>query len=1425
MRLKFLAAIVSCAAMSLPLAAVTASGASAAPAAPSVAADRMPGEVPSTSTPWVTDGQVNRIVQVGDLMIAAGKFTQVSDPMGGATLTRQNIFAFDAATGAVSNSFAPSVDGEVRQLLPGPTSDTVYVAGEFSKINGRGPNHVQLLNVHTGQALSSFNAPSTNGAIQAMQLLPGNRLFIGGSFTKVGGASYGQLISLNATTGALDPFMNLTATLRHNTSSGARGPIGPREATVTPAGDRMVVVGNFRNIGGQARDQIVMINLTGPTATVATNWYTTRYTPLCSNRAFDGYIRDVEMSPDGSFFIVSTTGGAHSGTLCDATARFETHAVGTTLQPTWVASSGGDTMWGVEVTRAAVFVGGHNRWLNNPGGSDRATQGAVPRPGLAALDPKSGIPLKWNPGRNPRGEAAYDVYETDAGIWVVSDTEWIGDRRYRRPRIAMFPYSEGYNLPSESTGSLPGNLYIGGDGGQARVVGFNGSTVTAQSTATTFDWSSVRGSVMIGRTLFYGATDGYLYRRSFDGTSFGAATRVNPYLDPAWNNVQTGSGQTYAGMLPTWYSQLGTVTGMFYSNGRIYYTRSGLNTLYWRAFSPDSGIVGATENTAPGGNISWFFSKGMFLDGQTLYVVNSLTGQLLKIGFNGGVPTGTSSVANSSIDWRGRSLFVAAVQPNQAPTAAFTANCTGLSCDFDASGSSDSDGSVASYAWSFTDGETAGGPTPTKTFAGTGSYPVTLTVTDDAGGSTTITQQVSVEKPNEPPAVAFATDCDFLECTFDASGTVDADGSVAAFAWDFGDGHLASGSTTTHTYDTPGEYTVTLTATDDDGASAQTTRTHIAVGAPAASTVSYVGGAVSQGNVATPNVTTPSTISAGDRLVLALSLNANDRELADPSGITDWTVLDTVTSGGMLTRVYTKLATAADADQRVTVSLNEPAKYTMTVAGYSGARAGTVVHASFAETIMRTDHATPTVQAPAGAWVVSYWADKSSATTGFALPGSITSRQTLCGTGPGRICSALADSGTAVPTGQYGDLVANSDSAQATATTWSIILRTVAPNQAPTAVFTQECSGAVCTFTANGSTDTDGNVASYAWDFGDGHTATGASVEHDFTTSGTREVTLTVTDDEGAEGSLAVPVSVTRTNGAPVAAFTTTCSFLSCTFDASAATDGDGELTSYSWDFGDGQTETSAEPITTHSYAAGGSRLVTLTVTDNDLGNASTSREVSPVAVAPIAFRGSKVNNGNVSTPNVNVPETASAGDRLVMVLSINDSTRQVGVPTSGVTGWTLLESETSGSMQTLVFTRVAAASDAGRTVRFTMDAAAKYTLTLAAYGGDSLAPQVSKASESTLGTDHVTPATTAGAGDWVVSYWADKSSTTTGFTLPAEITHREGACAPNAGRICSVLADSGAGVTAGSQGALTAVADAPSANATMWTIVIPRAG
>ena len=212
MRPRQLVALLSGLALIIPVGALGPTGAEAAAvAAPAAAAavapaaDRMPGDVPTRKTPWVLDGEVTKIVQVGNVMIAGGLFTQVADPMNGTPYARQNLFAFDATTGLVSQTFNPTVDGQVQQLLPGPTPDTVYVAGDFTKINGKGPNHIQLINVNTGLAVTSFKAPSTSGGIETMELLPNNRLFIGGFFTKIGGVNHGQLATLNATTGCARP--------------------------------------------------------------------------------------------------------------------------------------------------------------------------------------------------------------------------------------------------------------------------------------------------------------------------------------------------------------------------------------------------------------------------------------------------------------------------------------------------------------------------------------------------------------------------------------------------------------------------------------------------------------------------------------------------------------------------------------------------------------------------------------------------------------------------------------------------------------------------------------------------------------------------------------------------------------------------------------------------------------------------------------------------------------------------------------------------------------------------------------------------------------------------------------------------------------------------------------------------------------------
>jgi subtilisin family serine protease len=171
-------------------------------------------------------------------------------------------------------------------------------------------------------------------------------------------------------------------------------------------------------------------------------------------------------------------------------------------------------------------------------------------------------------------------------------------------------------------------------------------------------------------------------------------------------------------------------------------------------------------------------------------------------------------------------------------------------------------------------------------------------------------------------------------------------------------------------------------------------------------------------------------------------------------------------------------------------------------------------------------------------------------------------------------------------------------------------------NQPPTASFTHNCgSGSLsCTFNGSGSSDPDGTIASYAWNFGDGTTGTGATVSHTFPAGGTYTVTLTVTDNGGASGSASqqVAVGTPPSNLPPVAAFTATCTnifiFKYCSFNASASSDPDGTITGYAWNFGDGTTGTGA--TTTKLYSGTGARTVTLTVTDN---GGATDTETKPV--------------------------------------------------------------------------------------------------------------------------------------------------------------------------------------------------------------------
>ncbi|MCW4017060.1 MAG: PKD domain-containing protein, partial [Candidatus Bathyarchaeota archaeon] len=177
--------------------------------------------------------------------------------------------------------------------------------------------------------------------------------------------------------------------------------------------------------------------------------------------------------------------------------------------------------------------------------------------------------------------------------------------------------------------------------------------------------------------------------------------------------------------------------------------------------------------------------------------------------------------------------------PNNLPTAEFSVSpstaYTDENINFDGSASSDSDGNIVNYFWNFGDETYSYGETTSHEYAESGEYTVSLSVTDNRGGTDTTTKTITIENmlpPEEPnnkplaafthsPEPAYATEA----VTFDASGSSDSDGQIVGYSWNFGDGTTGTGKTATHVYSDIDSYTVKLTVTDNEGATDSTSRT------------------------------------------------------------------------------------------------------------------------------------------------------------------------------------------------------------------------------------------------------------------------------------------------------------------------------------------------------------------------------------------------------------------------------------------------------------------------------------------------------------------------------------------------------------------------------------------------------------------------
>lgn len=230
------------------------------------------------------------------------------------------------------------------------------------------------------------------------------------------------------------------------------------------------------------------------------------------------------------------------------------------------------------------------------------------------------------------------------------------------------------------------------------------------------------------------------------------------------------------------------------------------------------------------------------------------------------------------------------------PTAIVDASATDVlpqeTVTFTAAASQDPLGDGLDHAWSFGDGTRDRGRQVTHAWAQAGTYPVTLTVTDARGRSDETSLTVTVGTPNRAPdasLVATTPEGDPIDeatvgttVLFTAEASTDPDGDPLTYDWRLGDGTTSEGPDVAHAFGTPGRYAVTVTVTDPDGASDETT-----LAFPANLVRTW------DDSIAAPNGTAPHPfpVAEGARIVANLSfpagpLGANDLNLAlrDPDG-------------------------------------------------------------------------------------------------------------------------------------------------------------------------------------------------------------------------------------------------------------------------------------------------------------------------------------------------------------------------------------------------------------------------------------------------------------------------------------------------------------------------------------------------------------
>ncbi len=607
--------------------------------------------------------------------------------------------------------------------------------------------------------------------------------------------------------------------------------------------------------------------------------------------------------------------------------------------------------------------------------------------------------------------------------------------------------------------------------------------------------------------------------------------------------------------------------------------------------------VATVETWETGQDIALVFAGGYEMPNDATFYITDQTGTAL------------------AIEWP-----ILIMRPNARPVPRFELNplsdCGNIV--FDASRSSDEDGDALSYHWSFGDGQEGTGSRVVHRYLTAGEFEAELIVSDNSGRVGNSSRRTVNVLVNEPPMAEAGPDQVVIpgqQLTFDGSGSIDNDGSISRYIWDFGDETRAEGMTVTHTYNQPDNYVVTLRVEDDSNSPCNfdTDELDVLVNAP-------------------PNVDIGENLIISPNEVVQLS-GARSYDSDGEIVHYEWDFGDNTTGRGIA----------------VSHSYDTPGRYRVRL---------TIYDDTDVDNNSANDAIYITVNDPPDA--IAHCNDDLVATEQVITFNAYSSvdrdgelEYYAWTFGDGARAEGQRVQHSYDRSGDYRVVLTVRDNSTTSSDTDTDTID-IHVNHPPVAdagtdqwVTTSEVR-----FNANLSSDVDGQITRYSWDFGDGATGSGVSPVHVYGNPGTYNVELVVTDDSETETESTSDRMIVVINSSPIADAGPDIIGApgeTITFNGARSIDPDGSISAFNWSFGDG-TRGSGES-TTHVYTRPGTYAATLTVQDNTNHSQAVSHDAvrvfineSPVAVAGndvlaspgtrITFSGTESydNDGDIST-------------------------------------------------------------------------------------------------------------------------------------------------------------------------------------------------